>query len=91
MPTTDVCSYKLMKNEFAKSMNSSYNILGGKKQHKLMFTFYLYLAFIQTRNVKSLSNKHLRLTLLILISLTSNYRLTYTTSQKFLNNKIFVF
>ncbi len=55
-----------------------------------MFTFYLYLAFIQTRNVKSLSNKHLRLTLLILIYLTSNYRLTYTTSQKFLNSKILV-
>ncbi len=33
-----------------------------------MFTFYLYLAFIQTRNVKSLSNKHLRLTLLILMT-----------------------
>ncbi len=47
------------------------------------------LAFIQTRNVKSLSNKHLRLTLLI--SLTSNYGLTYTTSQKFLNSKIFMF
>ncbi len=58
-----------------------------------MFTFYLYLAFIQTRNAKSLSKKHLRLTLLILIliSLTSNYRLTYTTSQKFLNSKILVF
>ncbi len=54
-----------------------------------MFTFYLYLAFIQTRNVKSLSNKHLRLTLLI--SLTSNYGLTCTTSQKFLNSKIAMF
>ncbi len=67
-----------------------YNILGGENStNKLMFTFYLYLAFIQTRNVKSLSNKHHRLPLLI--SLTSNYRLTYTTSQKFLNSKILVF
>ncbi len=69
-----------------------YNILGGgDNTNKLIFTFYLYLAFIQTRNAKSLSNKHLRLTLLILISLTSNYRLTYATSQNFLNSKIFVF
>ncbi len=38
MPTTDVCTYKLMKNEFAKSMKPPiklYNILGKKqKQHK---------------------------------------------------------
>ncbi len=39
MPTTDVCTYKLMKNEFAKSMKPSpiklYNTLGKKKkQHK---------------------------------------------------------
>ncbi len=54
-----------------------------------MFTFYIYLAFIHTRNVKSLSNKHLRLILLILIYLTSNYGLTYATSHKFLNCKIF--
>ncbi len=42
-----------------------------------MFTFYLYLAFIQTRNLKSPSNKHntLRLTLLILIYLTLNYNI----------------
>ncbi len=73
MPTT-VCTYKLMKNEFAKSMKPSpiklYNMLSKKKK-----------TFTQTRNVKSLSNKHLRLTLLI--SLTSNYGLTYTTSQVF--------
>ncbi len=34
MPTTDVCTYELMKNEFAKSMNSSYKTIyyfrGGK-------------------------------------------------------------
>ncbi len=59
---------------------------GGDNTNQLMFTFYLYLAFIQTRNAKLLSNKHLRLTLLLLISLT---RLTYSTSQKFLNSKIF--
>ncbi len=66
MPTTDVCTYELMKNEFAKSMNSSYKTIyyfrgGENSTNKLMFTFYLYLAFIQTRNVKSLSNKHHRL------------------------------
>ncbi len=89
MHTTEVCTYKLMKNEFAKSMNSSYKTIsylfflffGGGGTNKLMFTFYLYLAFIQTRNVRSLSNKHLRHALLILISLTSNYRLTYTTGK----------
>ncbi len=55
-----------------------------------MYVHLLFvLAFIQTTNVKSLSNNHHRLTLLI--SLTSNYGLTYTTSQKFLNSKICFF
>ncbi len=40
MPTTDVCTYKLMKNEFAKSMKPPIklytgNILGRKKNTQI--------------------------------------------------------
>ncbi len=75
MPTTDVCSYTFMRKNYFPSLWTPpiklYNILGRKNSTNiLMFTFYLYLAFIQTINVKSRSNKHLRLTLLILTYLT---------------------
>ncbi len=45
-------------------------------RNKLMFIFNLYLAFIQTRNVKLPSNKHKSLRLIINISIfTSNYNI----------------
>ncbi len=71
---------------FAKSMKPPpiklYNILEKMAHNKLMYTFYMYLAFIQTR-MWNHCQINISDPLLILISLTSNYRLAYTISQKF--------
>ncbi len=59
----DACTYKRLKNEFAKNIIPPpiklYNILEIKiNKNKLMFTFYLYLAFTNKKcEINKLSNE----------------------------------